>query len=262
MSRSSLSFGQSLRERIRVQQESRRSVVAATLASACVLVALWIGAGLSLAAGAAAVLLQGVLLFGSTRRLLRPGFHSAPRFGRANQVTMARSSFVAVLLAFALDADSAVEWTLGLALFGVAALVLDGVDGALARRDGTASRFGGWLDQEVDATLIACLSILVWRTGVVGPWILLAGGLRYGFLVLLAVAPRFRAPLPFSQRRRVCCVIQIASLLACLVPFLPLRLKIFVAAFSVAALVASFAIDLVLLWRQSLRTPTSAPVLP
>lgn len=175
---------------------------------------------------------------------------------------MARSSFVAVLLAFALDAETAVDWTFGLALLGAAALILDGVDGALARRDGTASRFGAWLDQEVDAMLIACLSILVWRTGVVGPWILLAGGLRYGFLLLLAVAPRFRAPLPFSQRRRVCCVLQIAALLACLVPFLPLPLKSLVAAVSVTALVASFAIDIALLWRQSTSTQTQAPALP
>ncbi|MFT6831903.1 MAG: phosphatidylglycerophosphate synthase [Planctomycetota bacterium] len=216
--------------------------------------ALWVAAGLSPVAGLVAVLLQAVLLWGSGQRLLGPGFHPLPILGRANRVTLARSSFVAVLFAFVLDASTASEWTFSLAVLGIVALILDGVDGALARRDGTVSQFGGWLDQEVDAALVACLSLLAWRTGVVGPWILAAGGLRYGFLLLLAAVPRLRHELPFSQRRRVCCVLQISALLACLVPFLPLALKVTVAALSVSALVASFAIDVVRLWRLS--TPT------
>ena len=57
---------------------------------------------------------------------------------------------------------------------GLAATVLDGLDGWLARRAGMASAFGARFDVEVDALLIQALAILTWRYGKAGPWVLLA----------------------------------------------------------------------------------------
>lgn len=141
-----------------------------------------------------------------------------------------------------------------LALAGIG-LVLDGLDGAVARRDGTASPFGAWFDQEVDGLLVLCLSILAWRSGAAGPWVLLAGAWRYLFIALRAALPRLRGALPFSQRRRVICVVQIVGLMICAAPFVPATLSWPVAALTVLALSASFLTDLLRLWAQDSTTP-------
>ncbi|MEM8711550.1 MAG: CDP-alcohol phosphatidyltransferase family protein, partial [Planctomycetota bacterium] len=158
------------------------------------------------------------------------------RLGAANLVTLLRTSIFAILLALALAAPlprSAALVALGL---GIAALVLDGIDGHFARSRGTASAFGAWFDQETDAALVAALALLGWRSGSAGAWILIAGALRYAFLVALWLAPSLRAELPFSQRRRVICVVQIAALLACAAPFLSTSVTTPIAAASVALL--------------------------
>ena len=61
----------------------------------------------------------------------------------------------------------------------VPALVLDAVDGRVARRTGTTSAFGGRFDGEVDAFVILVLSMAV--APVVGWWALGAGAARYAF---------------------------------------------------------------------------------
>ena len=61
----------------------------------------------------------------------------------------------------------------------VPALVLDAVDGRVARRTGTVTEFGGRFDGEVDAFLILVLSVAAAPT--VGWWVLAAGVVRYAF---------------------------------------------------------------------------------
>ena len=61
------------------------------------------------------------------------------------------------------------------------ALVLDYVDGRVARRTGTASALGARLDGEVDAFLILVLSVYVAPSA--GAWVLAIGAARYAFLV-------------------------------------------------------------------------------
>lgn len=177
------------------------------------------------------------------------------RPGAANVVTLLRTSLFAVVLALALSAPLPQAAALAALGLGAVALVLDGVDGFLARSRGTASAFGAWFDQETDAALIAALAILGWRSGSAGPWILVAGALRYGFLALLWWAPALRAELPFSQRRRVICVLQVAALLVCAAPFLTPFVTVPVAAMSVLLLTVSFAIDFEFLWRHRAAQP-------
>src|SRR4051812_7635004 len=61
------------------------------------------------------------------------------------------------------------------------ALVLDAVDGQVARRTGTCSRFGARYDMEVDAFLVLALSVRVATT--VAWWVLVIGLARYLLLV-------------------------------------------------------------------------------
>jgi phosphatidylglycerophosphate synthase len=105
-------------------------------------------------------------------------------FGAANTVTAGR--LLLELVMTALLAGTAGPW---LAALVVLALVLDGVDGWLARRLGTGSAFGAHFDMEVDAFLVLTTSVLLWSSGKCGAWILVAGGLRYGYVLCCAVSP-------------------------------------------------------------------------
>lgn len=134
---------------------------------------------------------------------------------------------------------------------GSVAAALDLADGWVARRTGTASAFGARFDMEVDALLILVLSVLVWRFGVTGPWILAAGLMRYVFVAAARFGPWLAGALPPSRRRQTVCVVQIVSLLAALAPITPPPAGALVAGLGLAALAWSFAVDIVWLRRTA-----------
>lgn len=147
--------------------------------------------------------------------------HHAPhrRFGSANQVTLVRAAFAALLvgvLAAGVRPAEVGRWALVAA--GGVALLLDGVDGWAARRSGLASPFGARFDMESDALFVLALSALVYRAGQADAWVLTAGLMRYIFVVAGWLWPPLAAPLPPSQRRKAVCVILTLALLAALAP--------------------------------------------
>ena len=116
------------------------------------------------------------------------------RIGPANAVTLVRAMFavgVATLVVRSLTQATPVALLVTLAAI---ALVLDAVDGWVARRTGTETALGARLDGEVDAFLIAALS--VYAATVYGAWVLALGAARYAFLVGEWSRPWMRAPLP------------------------------------------------------------------
>lgn len=213
------------------------AATAATVAAALVLQAVvplgpWYAAkaGAGLAAGAA-VALAGLR-----------GHHPFPRLGPANQVTLARAVLLGLLVALASEPATAGAATSAVGLAS-AAIVLDGIDGRLARRHGTASAFGARFDMEVDALLVLVLSLLVWLFAKADTWVLLSGLLRYVFVAAGAAAPWLRQPLPPRRRRQAVCVVQLIGLTAALAPFIRPPLSAALAAVALIALTASFAID-------------------
>nr|MDQ2956668.1 CDP-alcohol phosphatidyltransferase family protein [Actinomycetota bacterium] len=72
------------------------------------------------------------------------------------------------------------------------ALLLDAVDGAIARRTGTVTAVGARFDMEVDAFLLVVLSVFVAYR--IGPWVLLIGAARYLFVVAGWLLPWLREP--------------------------------------------------------------------
>ncbi len=115
------------------------------------------------------------------------------RFGPANQITLVRALLVAALASLALrPATPAVAWLIAVIAIGV--VLLDGVDGWVARRTATESAFGARFDTETDAALILVLAVLVWQHGKAGPWIVASGLLRYVFLASAWVLPWMRPP--------------------------------------------------------------------
>jgi phosphatidylglycerophosphate synthase len=110
-------------------------------------------------------------------------------FGSANAVTAARLAGVLTLALTGRDAPAEV-----VVPFAVCLMVLDGVDGFLARRAGTASPFGAHFDVEIDALLVLVLGVVLWQRGRLGVWALWPGSLRYLYVLVRAVAPGRETP--------------------------------------------------------------------
>jgi phosphatidylglycerophosphate synthase len=181
-----------------------------------------------------------------------PGALPGPGAGAANRVTLARALLVLPVAALALQSGVAEPALRETAVFlaGIA-LILDGVDGWVARKTGTGTPFGARFDMETDALLILALSVLAWRGGPVGPWILGIGALRYLFVAAGRIWPALQRELPPSHRRKVVCVVQGVALLIVLAPFTPPVVAWAIGAVALISLVGSFAVDTV--W--AVRTP-------
>ena len=167
---------------------------------------------------------------------------------------MVRAFLVAIVAGFIGEPSlPSAGWTVVCA--AVAATVLDGVDGWLARRTGMASAFGARFDMETDALLIQVLAILAWQYGKAGPWVLISGLLRYQFVAAGWVLPWMREPLFPSVRRKTICVVQIVGLILTILPPIVPPASEWLAAASLAALAYSFLVDTFWLWRQAPASP-------
>lgn len=177
-------------------------------------------------------------------------FWPAGPLGWANRVTLLRAVLVAIVAAgvwMPLSALGHWQW-LSLALI---ALLLDGVDGWVARRTATQSAFGARFDMELDALLILLLCLGVMLKTSAGPWVLLIGAMRYAFVAAGWRYPWLQAPLYDSQRRKAVCVWQMAALLLALVPWASSGHVAPVLALSaLLALLYSFGVDIRWLYRR------------
>jgi phosphatidylglycerophosphate synthase len=179
------------------------------------------------------------------------------RIGPANQVTLGRLALTALLAGLLGETQPASAWL----ACGIASLVLvlDGVDGWLARRSGCASPFGAHFDMETDALLILLMAALTWQLEQAGAWVLLSGAIRYLFVAAALVQPWLRRPLPPSRRRKLICVLQILSLLLALVPLIQPPWSNGLALVGLVLLCYSFFTDIVWL-RQQAGHPPKEPI--
>lgn len=195
----------------------------------------------------AAFILQGLL-----------AHHPFPSIGSANLATATRGAMVALLAALVGErVESSVQYV-ALAV-GATAATLDGLDGWLARRSKTASRFGARFDMETDALLILTLAALSWQFGKAGVWVLLSGALRYVFVLAGLALPWLRAPLPHSFRRKTVAVTQTVALLIAMVPMVPRTASAPVAGLALLALTLSFLADVIWLKRADARSTLLRP---
>ena len=124
-----------------------------------------------------------------------------PAIFPADWVTMTRALLIAGVAGLVADSFVRPVPTIALVTVATVALVLDAVDGQVARRTGTASALGGRLDGEVDAFLILLLSIFVSEK--YGGWVLAIGAARYVFLLAGWLMPWLTAQLPPRFWRKV-----------------------------------------------------------
>jgi phosphatidylglycerophosphate synthase len=182
---------------------------------------------------------------------VNPVTPSARGLGAANRVTLLRATLLLPVATLALRpaslGDTGYWWIIAVS---TVAMLMDGVDGWVARRAG-ATEFGARFDMELDALLLLALAVLVWLGGKVGPWVVLIGALRYLFVAAGWIWPALDAALPPSTRRKTVCVLQGAALLVCLGPIIPGIAAKAVAAVALALLVYSFGVDVRWLIRRS-----------
>jgi phosphatidylglycerophosphate synthase len=171
----------------------------------------------------------------------------ARALGPANQVTLARATLVggvAALVVNSLDRHTPIAVLVALA---TVALLLDGVDGQVARRTGTSSALGARFDMEVDAFLILVLSVFVARSA--GAWVLAIGAMRYAFVAAAWLLPWLRSALPPRYSRKIVAALQGIVLVVASAGVLPYPLTILAVAASLAVLCWSFGRDINWLWR-------------
>lgn len=172
------------------------------------------------------------------------------RFGAANTVTLLRAGIAALFAGLIGHSAPMPAWAWVMAALAIIALLLDGLDGWLARRGGMQSPFGARFDMEVDALFILILAVLVWQFGKAGIWVILSGAMRYGFVLLGYALPWLDQPLPPRRCRQTVCVIQTVALALCLTPLLVPPISTALVAVALGLLALSFTVDVVWLWRR------------
>jgi phosphatidylglycerophosphate synthase len=189
-----------------------------------VVVAWWLGDARPVAAFGAASL---AVLASLRARAWTP----SGRFGAANAVTALRILFIVCLAALPRIGPAA-------SLTVAAIFALDGIDGFLARRLGTASSFGATFDMETDALLVLVATFRLACAGRLGVWIVLPGLYRYLYVVAISMLPSARGDAPRSQIGRYAFAVMVVSLAASLWPIEPIHRHLAVVA--AALLTASF----------------------
>lgn len=170
--------------------------------------------------------------------------------GWANRVTLFRGVLIALVAgALATGAFTQAIW-LWLVVATIA-LMLDGVDGWIARRTQSFTPFGARFDMELDALLILLLCIGLIQLESLGLWVLLIGVMRYLFIAASWQFTWLAAPLFASFRRKLVCVWQVSALLLALTP---LTHPLFASLLALSALISlaySFGMDSWWLYKQS-----------
>lgn len=170
------------------------------------------------------------------------------RLGPADVVTLARSTLVGSVTALvAADLVGRPAAPALLVSLATAALILDAVDGRVARRTGTTSQLGARFDMEVDAFLIAVLSVYLAPS--LGLWVLVIGAMRYAFVAAGWALPWLRAPLPPSIARKAVAAVQGIALTAASAGVLGRPLGLLLVGLALALLAWSFGRDVAWLWR-------------
>jgi phosphatidylglycerophosphate synthase len=174
----------------------------------------------------------GALALVSLAVLHAGGFTPSGRFGVANAITALRVALVGVLSGMHSVGPAA-------ALLLASFLVLDGIDGLVARRPpSTASEFGARFDMEADALLVLVFGLKLAEVGRLGAWIVLPGLLRYAYAAAISIAPR-AGEAPRSRFGRVIAGLMMTSLAVSAWPIEPIHRPL--AVLSAALVVVSFA---------------------
>jgi phosphatidylglycerophosphate synthase len=181
--------------------------------------------------------------------LTRALAHRGAVLGPADEITLIRAILAGGVAALAADSFGRPLPVRALVALAVVTLVLDAVDGQVARRTNTASELGARFDMEVDAFLILVLSVHVART--VGPWVLAIGAARYAFVAAGWVVPALRGSPPPRYWCKVVAAVQGIGLTVAAAAVLPGPVIAAALVVALALLAESFGRDVWWLMRRS-----------
>jgi phosphatidylglycerophosphate synthase len=222
----------------------RLATILGLLATAALLGVVSATAGLGVAgwiAGLATGSVATGLLVTARMRSDQPAIHPA------DWVTLTRAVLIAGVAGLVADSFGRPVSAPALVTLSTIALVLDAVDGQVARRTGTATPLGGRIDGEVDAFLILLLSIVVSQD--YGGWVLLIGSARYALLLAGWLIPWLAAPLPPRYWGKVVAAVQGIVLTVAASGLLDRRAGMIAVAAALLLLAESFGRNVVWLYR-------------
>jgi phosphatidylglycerophosphate synthase len=190
----------------------------------------------------------GVVCGGGVSLLLARSLARRPGclLGPADRITLGRAVLVCGVAALVADSFARPAAVATLVTLAAIALVLDGVDGWVARRTATVSPLGARFDMEVDAFLILVLS--GYAVQPIGWWVLLIGLARYGFVIAGWVMPWLRGSVPPRAWCKVVAVIQGVVLAVAAADVLPVAVSRLVLGVALALLAESFGRETWELW--------------
>jgi phosphatidylglycerophosphate synthase len=186
------------------------------------------------------------------RAMVRAG---TARLGPADRVTLTRAVLVGAVAALVAQSYVGAVPVPALVSLASVALVLDAVDGWVARRTGTVTASGARFDMEVDAFLILVLSVLV--APAVGPWVLAIGAMRYAYVVAGWALPWLCRPVPPRYWRKVVAAVQGVTLTVVASGLLAWPVAVASLLGALAMLTESFGRDVAWQWRH--RTDADRP---
>jgi len=224
--------------------------MAGLIAQSLLLAALAATVGLGPAGWVVGLLCAVITNLALLRALVR---YDCERLCLADWVTLTRGTLAVGVAALVADSFDRPAHVTMLVTLTVIALTLDAVDGWIVRHTGRATPLGVHFDGEVDAFLIAVLSVYVAQSA--GVWVVAIGAARYAFYAAGWLLPWMRAPLPRADWRRVVAAIQGIVLAIAAAGLLPLVLTQAVLLAALALLYASFGHDVVWLWVHRAATP-------
>jgi phosphatidylglycerophosphate synthase len=170
-----------------------------------------------------------------------------PAIFPADWVTLTRALLIAGVAGLVADSFGRPMPVAALVTLSTVALVLDAVDGQVARRTGTATALGARIDGETDAFLILLLSIAVSRD--YGGWVLAIGAARYALLLAGWLIPWLAAPLPPRYWRKVVAAVQGIVLTIAVSGLVDRRAGMIAVAAALLLLAESFGRDVIWLYR-------------
>lgn len=186
------------------------------------------------------------------------------KLGPGGRITLFRALLACVVAGLTAESYLGADNVALVTALATVGLVLDAVDGPLARRTGTESALGARFDMEVDAFLIAVLSLYV--APAAGWWVLAIGAIRYVYVATSWVLKWLRRPLAPRYSAKVVAAVQGIVLTVVASDLLPPLVAQVALAIALALLVHSFAHDVRKLWRERVEPlpplPGDAPVGP
>lgn len=230
----------------------RKATVIGLAALMALLAGLGVTVGLSGAGWAGGLACGAILISGFARGLVRSGHHTA---GWADLITLSRGLLTCGVAGLTLESLLGEHVTPVLVALAVPAVVLDAVDGRVARRTGTVTAFGGRFDGEVDALLMLVLSAFVAPN--VGWWVLAIGLARYAFGIAGRALPWLREQLDYLYWRKVVTATASIALTVAAANVLPHRLTVTAMVLALILVAESFGRDVWWLRRRRFTTASA-----